>query len=647
MKENIFEKVAKLLKSQEKYISEDGELLKAKVYSDIMTMDKDLIRLLLSDEEIKDTFFVRVEDTLVFDKQKSAWLIDSKEFLPDSYTAYTNKIGLTSGGDFISSKNDIVLDFPYKDCILEGGQDKDDQKREEIFYNEILASDEIRRMLDPKVFTNAKRYKKDGFEENITFNEDDNLIIKGNNLIALTSILKRYEGKVKCIYIDPPYNTGSDSFNYNDSFNHSSWLTFMKNRLEIAKKLLKDDGVIFVQCDDNEQAYLKVLMDDIFGRENFVATVPRITKKAGKSTEVISKNHDYILIFKINNISFKQLEIDEDDYPYKDEYYKDRGSYKLNQALDYDSLGYVKSLDYPIEINGVVFYPGSDKQKWIDRQSGIVSTKDWAWRWRWELFEFGRKNNFIVVKNKRIYTKTYTKAKIRKNKDGSYYIEYFNRGKTPSSLQLLENKYSNDNSKKELEKTFGKKVFNYSKPETLLEFILNLTTQPNDIVLDFHLGSGTTAAVAHKMGRSYIGIEQMDYIKDITVERLKKVLDGEQGGISKSVNWQGGGSFVYCELKENANELIKLIQNANEITIEDIKTKIYKDDRIIPYVMTQELEEVDSDFENLSLEDKKKALIKLIDKNKLYVNYSDIDNEDYKISEDEKKFTRSFYEVHD
>lgn len=269
MKESLYDRIGELLKTKEEYRSEDGELLKAKVYSDIMTMDKNLLSLLLSDEEVKKTFFLKVDDALVFDKQKFAWIIDSKEFLPDSYTAYTNKIGLTSDGDFISKRNDVVLDFPYKDCVLEGGQTKDDQNRKEIFYNETLAQDEIRRMLDPKVFTNAKRYTKDGVEENISFDDDDNLIIKGNNLIALTSLLKRYEGKVKCIYIDPPYNTGSDSFNYNDNFNHSAWLTFMKNRLKFAKKLMSENSAIFVQCNDKEQAYLKVLMDEIFGRDNF------------------------------------------------------------------------------------------------------------------------------------------------------------------------------------------------------------------------------------------------------------------------------------------------------------------------------------------------------------------------------------------
>lgn len=174
MKENIFDKISNLLRTNKRYVSEEGELLKATVYSDIMTMNKELLSLLLSDGKIKEKFFVNIDGTLVFDKQKFAWVIDSKEFLPDSYTSYTNKIGLTSDGDFISNKRDVVLDFPYKDCVLEGGQTKDDQKRKEIFYNETLAGDEISRMLDPKILTNARRYSKDGVQENITLNDEDN-----------------------------------------------------------------------------------------------------------------------------------------------------------------------------------------------------------------------------------------------------------------------------------------------------------------------------------------------------------------------------------------------------------------------------------------------------------------------------------------
>lgn len=163
MNKNIFEIVEEVLKTNSKYISDDGKLLKAMVYSDVMTMDKELLCLLLSNEKIKERFFKDINGTLVFDKQGFAWFIESKEFLPDSYTRYTNKIGLTNGGDFISKSNDVVLDFPYKDCVLEGGQDKEDQKRKEIFYNKTIASDEISKMLAPKVFTNATRYSAGGW----------------------------------------------------------------------------------------------------------------------------------------------------------------------------------------------------------------------------------------------------------------------------------------------------------------------------------------------------------------------------------------------------------------------------------------------------------------------------------------------------
>ena len=281
MSKNIFDVTGDLLKTNDKYVAEDGKLLKAVVYSDVMNMDSSLLEMLLSDETIKGTFFTEVSGTLVFDKQKFAWFMDSKEFLPDSYTRFTNKIGITTNGDFISKNNDVVLDFPYKDCVLEGGQDKEDQKRNEIFYNETIANDEIRRMFAPKVLSNAKRYTVDGVDENIEFFDNDNLIIKGNNLIALSSLLKRYEGQVKCIYIDPPYNTGSDGFGYNDNFSYSAWLVFMKNRLELARKLLSKDGLIFISIDSSRQnangvigtsalPYLNVLLDEIFERKNFI-----------------------------------------------------------------------------------------------------------------------------------------------------------------------------------------------------------------------------------------------------------------------------------------------------------------------------------------------------------------------------------------
>ena len=648
---NIFDTVANLLLTNEKYKAEDGKLLKAVVYSDVMAMSEDLLTLLLSNEDVKETFFKDVQGTLIFDKQKFAWFMESKEFLPDSYTAYTNKIGLTHNGNFISQTNDVVLDFPYKDCMLEGGQDKDDQKRSEIFYNETIASDEISRMLAPKVFTNAKRYTAVGEkdligeldpntihveeETGITLNDDDNLIIKGNNLIALASILKRYEGKVKCIYIDPPYNTKNDSFNYNDSFNHSTWLTFMKNRLELAKKLLSEDGSIFVQCDDNEQAYLKVLMDGIFGRDNFIASAPRKTgagAAANRADYVLRKPYDFILIYTLNklNTHFNKLVIGEKEYPYQDEY----GKYSLGsfQATGSDATKKARpKLYYPI-------FADAHNNLSLAKDNSTVRTilpskikeEDGRWMWSKEKFE-ADSEKYLYFDGEKIQRKIY----FDKNNDQTIYqVEkaYFD-----------ETNYQNSKGTKELQSILGYNAFSNPKPEGLISKILEIATNPSDLVLDFHLGSGTTAAVAHKMGRRYIGVEQMDYIQDITVERLKKVLEGEQGGISKSQNWYGGGSFVYCELKEDANTLITTIQNATEDTIESVKAAIYNDDRIVPYLTKQELSDADKNFENLTLEEKKQALIKLVDKNKLYVNASDMDDESYHVSDDDKKFTKSFY----
>ena len=259
--------------SQDKTFCQDGKLFKNAVVEAALKPDPRLLRLLIGDERTKDHFFTEVADTLVFDPIKFQKFVSNKQFLPDSYTVFKNKIGLTVGGAYLTEGGEVVLSWPYKDCVLTGGQTKADSKRQEIFWNETLAPDEIDRLFEPKVLTNWKRCDKDGEHRVKELSLTDNFIIKGNNLIALHSLKKVYRSKVKLIYIDPPYNTGNDSFQYNDSFNHSTWLTFMKNRLTVARALLRADGVIFVQCDDNEQAYLKVLMDEVFGRENFVSNI--------------------------------------------------------------------------------------------------------------------------------------------------------------------------------------------------------------------------------------------------------------------------------------------------------------------------------------------------------------------------------------
>ena len=610
MNKNIFEIVIDTLLKLKKYVSEDRKLLKASVYEDIINMDKDLLFVLISNPKIKEKFFQEVNGTLIFDKQKFAWFIESKEFLANSYTRYINKIGLTKNEEFISKSNDVVLNFPYKDCVLQGGQNKEDQKNNEIFHNEIIASDEITRMLNPKILTNAKRYTKNGIEKNIIFNDNDNLIIKGNNLIVLSSLLKRYGEKIKCIYIDPPYNTGSDSFKYNDKFNHSAWLTFMKNRLELAKKLLSNDGFIFVQIDDNEQAYLKVLMDEIFGKEKFIGT---IVYRRRKSQANLSKNlsiiHEYLLIYKKSELAtLNNILNNTDSKDYKNPDNDIRGAYKT----------------MPCTNKGGSLYT-------ITTPTGKQITDEW--RFKEETFYELLNDNRIVFPKKGEGKPRYKLFLSEKNLKGVIVNSWWNDVAT------------NQDANKDLKELFGKNVFDYPKSEDLIKKIIEISTKENDTVLDYHLGSGTTCAVAHKMGRRYIGIEQMNYVEDISVKRLSKVIEGEQTGISKALNWKGGGSFVYCELLENVNLIINKINLATENNILEVKEEVYSDERIIPYVTREELKKADENFRCLSLEEKKIALINIVDKNKLYVNYSDIEDETFEITKNDKKFSESFYKI--
>ena len=231
--DNFFDTVVEVLKQDQRFFTEDGELLRNAVYEAAMKMDAALIKSLLANEMTKKRFFTDVDGIAVFDKVGFGWVINNREFLPDSYTRYKNKIGLIgNNGDFISASNNVELVFPYKDCVLEGGQTKEDQKRSEIFYNEILATDEVDRLLYPKVLTNAKRYTVDSVQPTNSISADDNLVIKGNNLLTISSLLKNYEGQVKCIYIDPPYffkeSTATDTFKYNSNFHLSSWLVFIQ-----------------------------------------------------------------------------------------------------------------------------------------------------------------------------------------------------------------------------------------------------------------------------------------------------------------------------------------------------------------------------------------------------------------------------------
>lgn len=304
---SLFQELEQLLRPHSVYCTEDGVLLKNSIVEAALQLRPDLLKLILNNEKLKANFFTDVEGMLVFDKVRFQKFVMNKRFLPDSYTSFKNKIGLTTDeGDFLVESREVVLSWPYKDCVLEGGQTTEDAKRNEVFWNEILAPDEINRFTEPKVLTNFKKFDADGEHKVESISKADNLIIKGNNLLALHSLKKNYAGQVKLIYIDPPYNTGNDSFQYNDSFNHSSWLTFMRNRLTAAKELLREDGVIMVHLDYNEVHYCKILLDEIFGRNNFINEIIWRRKQAtsyGNSKFGIT--NDTILFYsKGENYSF-------------------------------------------------------------------------------------------------------------------------------------------------------------------------------------------------------------------------------------------------------------------------------------------------------------------------------------------------------
>ena len=609
--QNLMNDLTKLFQKDERIFA-DGKLLKNKLTELALKLDQPLIELLLSDDKAKEHFFiekiVKKNKVLVFDKDKFIAFVNNKEFLPDSFTSFKNKIGLMTNGDYLKEKDDVVLAWAYKDCVLEGGQDKEDQKRNEIFYNETLSPDEIDRLFEPKVLTNFKKYDSKGEHKVAGFGADDNLIIKGNNLLALHCLKQKFRGRAKLIYIDPPFNTGNDDFHYNDRFNHSTWLTFMKNRLQIARELLCNDGSIFIQIDDNEQAYLKILCDEVFGRDNFRNQIAWLRSSSGKTiSKKFADDVDYILWYsKTDQYSFyptfKPLSESTKAMYNKDD--RDgRGKYRL----------------FPLQKTGG---PGPETTYDFKDNSG----KTWkcppkGWRMT--------KEKLKALENEgRLFLDGNTLA------EKAYWKERQNEGKIANNL--WDDIYNLQGSNAEYLNFAGQ------KPEALIERIITTVTLENEVVIDFHLGSGTTCAVAHKMKRQYIGIEQLSYKKHDPVARLKDVIKGEESGISKKVNWKGGSSFVYAELMEWNEQYITAIKEADSARkLLNIYEKM-KDEAF--FRNDVDLSKFDvKEFEKLSLKEQKQGLCECLDKNHLYVNLSEIDDVTYKISADDKKLNKEFY----
>ncbi|GAP04807.1 type III restriction-modification system:methylase [Fructobacillus tropaeoli] len=663
------------------YFTSNGNLKRNKVIEDLDAYTPMLMKALLSNQLIHDTY---TENVLVDEKNIEVFKLNQfiemftyKEYWQDSYTRFENKIGLNAGNKFIDETADVVLDFPFKDTVLKAGMTKEDQKdTDEVFLNETIAKSEIDELLEPKIFKNATKYDKEHLDgESVDTFDGDNLIIKGNNLVALYSLKKRYAGKVKLIYLDPPYNTNSDSFAYNDKFNHASWLVFIINRLEIAKQLLSDDGMIFIHTDDGEQAYLKVVMDMVFGRNHYLNTVTVKTKSSsgasgGGEDKKLKKNTEFITIYQND---FAQINIQNKTVPL-DLYIQERkssGKSFAYKSVLVDSGELVKigeTLDgsgKPIELFEVKNFKIKSISE-ISKEEGIPETDVYV-KYLNKIFTTEnaqtsirkRVKNAVSDKNEFVIAR-YAPISGR-NKGKKIDVGFI--GKTKRLVSFLSatafeeegvvyktekaGTLWDDISWASISKEGGEVTFeNGEKPEKLLQRVIQSNSLSGDIVLDFFMGSATTQAVAMKMNRRFIGIEQMDYIKTVSVERLKKVIAGEQGGISKDVNWQGGGSFVYAELMEKNQGYLRDIQNAqNASALNDVVTPMLEGAADLDFRVDLDKVLQDAEYQEMPLDNKKKLLIKVLDKNQLYYSYSNIDDANVQelMSSNDIAFNKSFY----
>ncbi|GHP33231.1 hypothetical protein VN0212_12900 [Helicobacter pylori] len=621
----------------------------------ILTADEKLLTFMLEDKnanDYKNAFFKTIANSLVFN-QKALLECLTKE-LENSFTRFENKIGLYLQGDPkrpIKSSELVVLNFPFKDNVLLGNAKDNSTKSKELFYHEILHKKEIDTLFNKKALCRFEMHGEGDLESTLK-DKNTNYLIKGNNLIALHSLKKKFAKKVKCIYIDPPYNTGNDSFNYNDNFNHSSWLVFMKNRLEVAREFLSDDGVIFVQCDDNEQAYLKVLMDEIFGRENFEVNY-FIQVRYGDKTLAEKNNYqkliEQILCYKKNTNFIPN---------------KDKENYSIeNFVWKIDTKTPIKT----IELKGRIVEIFTEQNYQITKElpnenllketwaSGTVLTGNASGKFFDEYLssrveEDGLKVLYKVhgIGEDGLGYRFFTGPKKIGAKQGKFYsgiplvrLKEMKEGKSIKYKPIenfidLSGSFGNCRLEGDASFRAGK------KPEALISRILEIATNENDLVLDFFAGSGTTCAVAHKMKRRYIGIEQMDYIETITKERLKKVIEGEQGGISKKCDFKGGGSFVYAELKEVNLEIKKQILNANSAS-ECLKIFDNLSERFLKRTDCKTDEIHSEEFQNLDLNEQKRICCASLDSNEDYLNLGDIDEDAWEIDEITKKYNEIFY----
>lgn len=657
---HFYDTLLAVLREDGRFFTGDGTCLRNAVYEAAMKMDPGLLRLLLGHPEIRARFFTDVDGVLVFDKVGFGWAVNNRAFLPDSYTRYQNRIGLSVDGERpLSATREVALLFPFKDCVLEGGQTKEERGREEIFYHELLSPDQVDRLFHPKALSAAARHTPGGSAPAARLEEGDNLIIKGNNLLALASLLPRYEGQVKCIYIDPPYYFSArreeDTFDYNANFKFSTWLVFMKNRLELARRLLREDGAIFVQISDDGVAELHRLMKEIFGAAHFINKITVRTKSPSGFASVnpgVFETAEYILAFARDKRRWTYLPqyVKSDFDPNYKWYVPNREEaperWEITDLFEHvaalrgfgskreavSALGQRVFQDlagaFALEHAGAVYRLTAVGD---NAGSAVVEAREASRLRRDTVFCVRREGHYDVY--------------LLNGQEMAFYEKKVRvlDGERVPSVQLTniwtDTPYEGIAREGDVTLKGGK------KPEKLLRRILEMSTRPGDLVLDFHAGSGTTCAVAHKLGRRYIGVEQLDHQMDKILARLHGVMAGEKSGISRAVGWQGGGSFVYCELARLNQVFVDEIQAADDAgALQGLYERMMDTGFVSAGVKRGDIQAAAGDFAGLSLGEQKRLLLSLLDKNLLYVNLCDLEDEEFGLTPEDKAFTRAFYE---
>jgi len=651
-----------VLKSDDRLWNEDKTELNQTLLLDLVeNIDEKLIELLLQEKELRDKFFVKIKDVYVFKTNDFRFFIEENK-VDNSYTQYKNRIGLTDGKRFLKDTNDVVLNWPYKDCVLEGGQSTEEgldtyfeysektksyeekqAKRKEIFFNSVLAHDEIDRLFDHKALTNWKRFTKDGEQEvgEIKRDEDgtirENLIIKGNNLLALHSLKKQFAGKVKLIYIDPPYNTGGslETFTYNNAFNHSSWLTFMKNRLEVAKEFLTEDGFIVIAIDHNELFYLGALADEIFGGKNRIGVVSVLSNPMGRQyAKFFSATNDYMLVYAKNETraKFNDVVISWErakTFNLEDE----KGKYKLSPFLHDHKKGLRKLKPdnwYPIYISEDL------KDISLEEKEGYFKLLP--------ISDKGIERSWMTVRETTQERINDNELVAEKDDKGKIRLYYKFREQQRLSTCWIDKKYNaNHYGARLLEKIIGRRGVSYPKSLYLIIDTLKIMTSNEDIILDFHAGSGTTGHATLALNkedggnRKFILVEQLDEHIEICNERNQKVLAQENID----------DSFIYFELakwNETAKEKILDCESLEEL--EAFFDEMYERYFLNYNLKIKEFKEKvlkEENFRNLSLDEQKKIFVAMLDNNQMYVNKTEMADKKFGISEKDQNLTNQFY----